>query len=80
MRTMKHVPQALVMAAIVATALLLPFAGLLGLLGYLVLGISLQDFVTFGGALDLLAGVLAWWALAWVAAMAYAAFMVPHGR
>jgi hypothetical protein len=66
-----------VMAAIVATLLIVPVGALLALLAYLLLGASLQAFVTFGGTLSAVQGVLAWWLLAFVPALAYAAFALP---
>jgi len=67
--------QTLVMAAIVATLFLAPAAGLVWV-GCALLGISFESLVTFGGSLDALAGMSAWWALSFVAAFAYAALML----
>jgi hypothetical protein len=50
---------------------------LLALLSFAVLGTSLHAFVTFGGTLNAFQGVLAWWALGFVPALAYAAYMLP---
>ena len=67
--------QILVMAAIVATLFLAPAAGLVWV-GCALLGMSFESLVTFGGSLNAPAGMSAWWALSFVAALAYAAFMV----
>lgn len=67
--------QILVMAAIVATLFLAPAAGLVWA-GCALLGMSFESLVTFGGSLNAPAGMLAWWALSFVAAFAYAAFML----
>lgn len=70
-------PQMIVMASIVATALFVPVTGLLALLGFLLFGISLFDFVTFGGALGPVEGLIAWWVLMLVPALVYAAYVMP---
>jgi len=67
----------LVMAAIVATLLVLPAGALLGLLAYAVLGVTFSGFLTFGGALSVHAGLAAWWALAFAAALVYSLFAMP---
>lgn len=67
--------QILVMAAIVATLFLAPAAGLVWV-GCALLGMSFESLVTFGGSLNAPAGMSAWWALSFVAAFAYAAFML----
>ena len=69
--------QTLVMAAIVATLLCLPVGALLALLASLALGVPLLGFLTFGGAMNVFAGLLAWWALAFLAALVYSAFAMP---
>lgn len=71
------ISQIAVMAAIVATLLCAPVGALLALLSFAVLGTSLHAFVTFGGTLNAFQGVLAWWALGFVAALGYAAYMLP---
>jgi len=68
------------MAAIVATLLWLPVGAVFAWLCYGVLGISLHAFVTFGGALNQFQGLLAWWALGFLVALAYAASLLPWGR
>jgi hypothetical protein len=71
-------PQMVVMAAIVATVLFAPVGGVLALLAFLLAGISLQDFVTFGGALSASYGLVLWWAVMLVPAIVYAAFVMPR--
>jgi hypothetical protein len=61
------------MAAIVATMLYPPVAIVLGLLLGL-FGVPLDAVVTFGGAINTYAGVLAWWLVAFALALVYAAF------
>jgi hypothetical protein len=67
----------LVMAGIVASLLLLPVGALLALLAFGVLGVTLAGFVSFGGALNAFTGLLAWWALAFAAALVYSLFAMP---
>jgi hypothetical protein len=74
------ISQQMVMAAIVATLLWLPVGALLAWLCFGVLGISVHAFVTFGDALNRFQGVLAWWALGFLAALAYAGFLLPWDR
>jgi hypothetical protein len=69
--------QTFVMAAIVATLLCIPLAALLALLSLGLLDIPLQSFLTFGGRANAFVGVLLWWAIAFVPALAYAAFAMP---
>lgn len=72
-------PQMFVMAAVVTTALLVPAAGLFALAAYLLFGVSLSAFVTFGGVLGILEGVLAWWGLLLVPVLVYSAYAMPWG-
>lgn len=67
--------QILVMAAIVATLFLVPAAGLVWAACAL-LGLSFESVVTLGNTLSAPTGLSAWWALSFVAAFAYAAFML----
>jgi len=67
--------QILVMAAIVATLFLVPAAGLVWMACAL-LGASFESVVTLGNSLSAPAGVSAWWAIAFVPAFGYAAFML----
>jgi hypothetical protein len=69
--------QAMLMAAIVATLLGLPSAAALGLLSFVVPGLPLLALATFGGALNLPGGLLAWWTLAFLGSLLYAAFALP---
>jgi len=43
-----------------------------------VLGVSFHSFVTFGDTFNALAGLLVWWAIGFLPAFAYAAFMLPR--
>ena len=70
--------QMAVMAAIVATLLYPPVAIVLALLLAL-FGVPLEAFVTLGGAIGTHAGMLAWWLVAFVLALTYAAFVFPWG-
>jgi hypothetical protein len=70
------VAQLLVMAAIVTTALYFPLAALLALLS-MALGISVAGFLTFGGSLTVLQGLLAWWGIFFVPALVYSACVMP---
>lgn len=72
-------PQLVVMAVIVNTALFAPIAGALALLALLIFGVSFQGFVTFGATLGAFEGVVAWWTLLLVPSLAYAACMMPWG-
>ena len=67
-------------AAIVTTLLGVPLAALLAAFFFLI-GASLPAFVTFGGALNAYLGVVAWWLLAFLPTLAYAAWVMPwEGR
>jgi len=68
-------PQIFVMAAIVATLFLVPAAGLVWGACAL-MGVSFESVVTLGNTLSAPAGLSAWWVLSFVAAFAYAAFML----
>ena len=70
------ISQFAVMAAIVATMLYLPLGATLAL-GLRLFGVSLYAFVTFGGALNTLAGLAAWWLIAFAGAGVYAAYAFP---
>ena len=60
------------MAAIVATMLLPPAAGIAWLVTMLV-GTALPVIVTFGERMGAVAGLFAWWGIFFAAALAYAA-------
>ncbi|MGA8006202.1 MAG: hypothetical protein WCA17_08885 [Burkholderiales bacterium] len=72
----------LVMAAVVTTALCVPVGAVLASFGFALFGVSLRAFVTFGGSLAPFPGLLAWWAVLYVPALAYAACAMPwsHGN
>lgn len=76
MRTASSISQMAVMAAIVATLLYPPVGIALGLLLGL-FGVPLDAVVTFGGAVNTYAGMLAWWLVAFALALVYAAFAFP---
>jgi len=40
-------------------------------------GFSLQNLVTFGGALGVFPGMLAWWLISFAAVLPYAVFVFP---
>ena len=71
------IPQMVMMAAIVDTALFVPFGAILALLSFALFGVSLLGFITFGGALGAFGGVVAWWALLLVPSLVYAAYAMP---
>jgi hypothetical protein len=72
-------PQMFVMAAIVTTAVLVPVAGLFALGAYLFFGVPLGVFITFGGNLSILQGVVAWWMLLLLPTLVYSAYVMPWG-
>lgn len=74
---LRTVPQMLVMAAVVTTALCIPVGAVLALVSFVAFGVSLHAFVTFGGSLAPYWGLLAWWAVLFVPALAYAAYAMP---
>jgi hypothetical protein len=76
-RVLRDFPQMLVMAGVVTTALYVPVLGVLALLASALFGVSLRAFVTFGEALGAVEGVLAWWGILYVPALAYSAVMMP---
>jgi hypothetical protein len=75
---MASVSQMLVMGAIVATLLYCP-VGLALVLVLALFGVSFGAVVTFGGALNTLAGLFAWWLLVFAGACVYAALAFPWG-
>ena len=68
--------QMVLMAAIVATLLYLPLGAILAL-GLGLFSVPVESLVTFGGLLGMAAGVIAWWLLAFAAALTAAAFVFP---
>ncbi len=75
-RRLALVGQTLVMAAIVTTALYVPVGALIAL-PFLAAGVSLGSVVTFGGLLPAPGGLAAWWAILFVPALVYSAFVMP---
>lgn len=67
----------LVMTAVVTTALCLPVGAVLAFLSFALFGVSLHEFVSFGGSLEPYWGLLAWWAVLFVPALGYAAYAMP---
>lgn len=65
------------MGAIVATLMFLPVGAALALLSFAFLDTSLGEFLSFGRALPVYAGLLAWWTLAFFAALLYAVLALP---
>lgn len=74
---LRSLPQMLVMAAIVTTALCVPLVAVLALLAFVLFGVPLRSFVTFGDALTAVEGLAAWWALVFVPAVAYSTYFMP---
>lgn len=64
------------MAAIVATLCYWPLGIAMGLVLAL-LGVPVDAFVTFGGALSRYAGMAAWWLIIFAPALVYAALVYP---
>ena len=71
------IPQMVVMAAIVDTALYVPVGGLLVLVAFAFFGVSPRAFVTFGGELPAFDGLVVWWGVLLIPSLAYAAYMMP---
>jgi len=73
---LSSLPQVAVMGAVVATLMFLPIgvalAMVLGLFGY-----SLESVVTFGGAFNIVLGLVAWWLLIFGGSCIYAACAFP---
>lgn len=46
-------------------------------IAFVLFGISLRDFITFGSALRLLDGLVTWWVLMLLPALVYAACVMP---
>lgn len=72
-------PQMLVMASIVTTALYVPVLVVLALLSIALFGVSLRSFVTFGEALNAVEGLVAWWGILFVPTAVYSACVMPWG-
>ena len=76
MRPVSVLSKFAVMAAIVATLTYVPVC-LAAALVFRMLGRSIEGILSFGGALHVVLGVLAWWLIFFAAACAYAAWMYP---
>jgi len=76
-RLLGSISQMTVMATIVTTLMYWAVGALLALLCFAVPGISFRSFVTFGDTFNALPGLLVWWAICFLPAFAYAAFMFP---
>ena len=74
---LRSLPQMVVMAAIVTSALFVPVGALLIWVSVALFGVSLRAVVTFGSLLTALEGLLAWWALLFLPALVYAACVMP---
>ena len=74
---MKPLIQIPIMAAIVTTLLCLPVGLLLAFFCYAVLDISFHTFLTFAGTFNRFTGLVAWWMLFFLPALAYAAYAMP---
>lgn len=61
------------MAAIVTTLACVPLIGVLAIVGMAAPATSFHGLITFAGAVNAFQGVLLWWALVFVPALAYAA-------
>jgi hypothetical protein len=77
--TRSYLGQVLTMAAIVTTLLWVPLGAMLAAVLF-VFGTSLHAFVTFGGAIDGVVGVVTWWMVGFVPALGYAAYVLPWDR
>jgi hypothetical protein len=67
------------MAAIVTTLFCIPAGVLLAGLLFL-FGTSPDAFVTFGGALNAVQGIVVWWVLCFLPALVYVAYVLPWDR
>lgn len=74
---LRSIPQMLVMAAIVTTALFVPVGAIVALLASGLFRVSFHALVTFGGGLPAVAGLAAWWLILFVPALVYAACVMP---
>lgn len=77
--TRSYLGQVLTMAAIVTTLLWVPLGAMLAAVLF-AFGTSLHAFVTFGGAIDGVVGVVTWWMVGFVPALGYAAYVLPWDR
>jgi hypothetical protein len=65
------------LAAVVTTMLYVPACALLALLCVAVWDVSLSGFITFGGTYRAYVGVLVWWVILFMPALAYATLFPP---
>ena len=75
---MASLGQLAVMAAVVATMAYFPL-GLALIFLLRLAGIGFEALISFGGTLNTVVGLIAWWLLVFAAALLYAAFMFPWG-
>ena len=73
---LRSVPQTIVMATIVTTALYLPVVALIALAAFALFRVPLESLLTFGGWLGLFDGVVAWWAILLVPSLVYAVYVM----
>jgi hypothetical protein len=71
------ISQVMLMAAITTTLLCLPVGALLALLCFALLGISFHAFLTFADTVNGFEGLLVWWTIGFLPALAYAACFRP---
>ena len=66
------------MGTIVTTLLYLPLGVLAATLAFAAFDVPLHSLVTFGGSMNMLAGLALWWAIAFVPAVVYTAVCVAE--
>jgi hypothetical protein len=71
--------QTAIMAAIVTSLMYFSAGALLAVASYVLFGVSLHAFVTFGDSFGVFAGLLAWWVVGFVPAYVYAAVLLHPG-
>jgi len=76
---LRNLPQMLVMAGVVTTALYVPVMAVLALFSVELVGVPLRSLITFGDALGAFEGLVVWWIVLFVPALAYSACMMPWG-
>jgi hypothetical protein len=76
-RALDYISRITVMAAIVTTLLYLPVGVLLAWLCYGVLGTPFQAFLTFADTFNRFQGLVAWWMVLFLPALAYATCVLP---
>lgn len=73
---MTSIAQCVLLAGIVATMLYFPIVLALSLL-FRLFGVPFAAFFSFGGALNLFAGLGVWWLLFFAGSLVYAACLIP---